>query len=77
MKRAIDDAYGLTQALRDEGLTEEQIVDELRRREAQVSDESELYRTTFRSFIDAMRGDLVEASVREDAPDNLNASSKP
>lgn len=74
MNRALDDSYDLTQSLRDEGFTEQQIIDRLQEVEIEITGESELYRTTFRDYIDAMRRDLEEAAVREESPVYLDTT---
>jgi hypothetical protein len=76
MKRAMRDSYDLTLALRNEGLTEQQIIDKLREVEAELSGETALYRSTFRDYIEAMRRDLAESAVREEPAVYLDPSAK-
>lgn len=77
MKRAMEDSYELTLTLRNEGFTEQQIIDKLREAEAEISSEDDLYRTTFRDYIDAMRRDLAETAVFEEPSVYLNTPAKP
>jgi hypothetical protein len=77
MRRASRKAVQITQSLRDEGVTEQHIIDKLQAVVAGLSGETELYRTTFRDYIDAMRRDQAEAAVREEPAIYLDSSTKP
>ncbi len=74
MKRAMEDSYELTLTLRNEGFTEQQIIDKLREAEAEISSEDDLYRTTFRDYIDAMRRDLADRRSTSTHPPNRSSN---